>query len=150
MAFLQLRSLERRRAKLARTLADLATSTIAPGVKERVRLMIESRNARNRREWTRELAEMDAAIASAKPATKDGDRMHEQERLLLHVQEAMAEAIERSGRTRAEVATRAGYRWRSAITNYLIRDNLTLRTVATVAHAAGFRLVVKLEKLEGE
>lgn len=77
------------------------------------------------------------------------DLIYEQERLRLHLQEALAEAIERSGQTRAQVSAAAGYAHRSGITNALSTGrNLTIDRVAAIAHACGFRVTVGLEALE--
>lgn len=74
-------------------------------------------------------------------------RAYEEERLRLHVQEALAEAIERSGLARAEVARRI-HRLPSAVTQALSTGrNLTLDRAAAIAWGAGYRLVVTLEPL---
>lgn len=63
MAFLNRVGLERRRAKLAKALADLATSTIAPGTTARVRLVLEAQRVSRRVAFERELAELHAGLA---------------------------------------------------------------------------------------
>jgi transcriptional regulator with XRE-family HTH domain len=78
------------------------------------------------------------------------ERIYEQERLLLHMQERLAEAIERSGMKRAEVARRLGVN-RAFVTQILSRGRgLTVKTIASVLHATGYRLVLKLERLAAE
>lgn len=75
------------------------------------------------------------------------DRIYEEERLLLHAQEALAEALERGGTTRAKVATLC-----ETGPSYLTRvlssgQNLTLRSLAALAWACGYRLRLSLEPI---
>ncbi len=74
---------------------------------------------------------------------------YEKERLLLHLQEALAEAIARSGLSRAEIASRLT-KDRAFVTRALAGSNLTLGTVAALAWAAGFRVEVKLVLISTE
>jgi predicted XRE-type DNA-binding protein len=73
---------------------------------------------------------------------------YEQERLLLYMQERMAEAIEASGLKRSEVARLLGVS-RPYVTQLINRGyNLTLKGAASVLHATGHRLVLKLERID--
>jgi|tagenome__1003787_1003787.scaffolds.fasta_scaffold20699739_2 hypothetical protein len=73
------------------------------------------------------------------------DRIYEEERLLLEVQETIAEAIHRSGLNRTEIAERLGKN-RSFVTQALSTGrNLTLASIAGLAWAAGFRLKPTLQ-----
>lgn len=75
------------------------------------------------------------------------DRMYEQERLILYVQERLAEAVELAGIKRAEVARRLGTS-PAYVTMVLNQgQNLSLETVANFAHACGYRIVPTLEPL---
>lgn len=66
--------------------------------------------------------------------------IYEQERLLLHCQEAIASAIERGGMKRSEVAAELG-KHKSFITQALSSGrNLTISSLASLLWAAGFRL----------
>ncbi len=77
-------------------------------------------------------------------------RIYEQERLLLWMQEALAQAVADSGMKRNAVARAAGV-VKSCITTALNSgSNLTLRTAASIAFATGHRLTVGLEKLPHE
>lgn len=74
-------------------------------------------------------------------------RIYEEERLLLLVQEALAEAIEKSGLGRSQIALRLGKN-RSFVTQALSSGrNLTLASIAALAWAAGYRLRVTVSPL---
>jgi hypothetical protein len=76
-------------------------------------------------------------------------RIYEEERLLLRVQEALADAIERSQMTRAEVAARLGKN-RSFVTQALSSGrNLTLASLSALAWATGHRIEPQLARLSG-
>jgi len=65
----------------------------------------------------------------------------------MHAQEALAEAIERGGTTRARVARLCDLQ-RSNITRFLSSgQNLTLRSLAALLWACGFRLRLSLEPI---
>jgi hypothetical protein len=74
-------------------------------------------------------------------------RFYEEERLMLHVQEAIAEAHARSGMSKAAIAARAGYSHRAVVTHAMAGDSLTLRTVARLLAAMGYRLAVSIEPI---
>jgi DNA-binding phage protein len=75
------------------------------------------------------------------------NRIYEQERLQLAAQEAIAEAINRSGMTRTGVARKLGKN-RSRVTQALDSwHGLTLRSVADLLWAAGYRLDLKLTRV---
>ena len=76
--------------------------------------------------------------------------MYEEERLLLHVQEAIAEAITKSGLKNKEIADRLDKN-RSFVTQALSSGrNLTLASIAGLAWASGFRIRPELEALDKE
>ncbi len=80
-------------------------------------------------------------------ATPEARRLYEEERLILYATEAIAETIEKQGRTRAEVAKALGTS-RPNVTQLLGGSrNMTLRTLAALAHACGMRADIKLEPL---
>jgi DNA-binding phage protein len=75
------------------------------------------------------------------------ERIYEEERLLLHCQEAIAAAIEQSQMTRTQVAKRLGKN-RSFITQALSSGrNLTLHSLAALAWATGHRVQPSLQSL---
>jgi transcriptional regulator with XRE-family HTH domain len=75
------------------------------------------------------------------------DRIYEEERLLLDVQEAIANAIQESGLSRSEIAERIG-RNRSFVTQALSSGrNLTLASIAGLLWAAGFRISSRLQPI---
>jgi ribosome-binding protein aMBF1 (putative translation factor) len=75
------------------------------------------------------------------------EMMYEQERLLLQSQESIAEAIERSGLKRSELAQKLG-KDRSFVTQALSTGrNLTLSSLASLLWAAGFRLEQRIVAL---
>lgn len=76
-----------------------------------------------------------------------GTRIYEEERLILYTQEALAKAMDRSDLRRSDIALAMGVN-RAALTHELNDgSNMTLTRVAAIAHAAGYRIVPKLEKL---
>ena len=78
-------------------------------------------------------------------ATPEARRLYEEERLILYATEAIAETIEKQGRTRAEVAKALGTS-RPNVTQLLGGSrNMTLRTLAALAHACGMRADIKLK-----
>ena len=79
--------------------------------------------------------------------TPEARRLYEEERLILWATEAIAELMEKQGRTRADVAKALGTS-RPNVTQLLSGSrNMTLRTLAALAHACGMRAEVKLEPL---
>ncbi len=80
-------------------------------------------------------------------AAPEARRLYEEERLILWATEAIVELMEKQGRTRAEVATSLGTS-RPNVTQLLSGSrNMTLRTLAALAHACGMRADLKLEPL---
>ena len=80
-------------------------------------------------------------------ATPEARRLYEEERLILWATEAIAETIEEQGRTRADVAKALGTS-RPNVTQLLNGSrNMTLRTLAALAHACGMRADITLEPL---
>jgi DNA-binding phage protein len=76
-----------------------------------------------------------------------GPRVYEQERLQLAVQEAIAEALSRGKVSKSAVARATG-KGRPNVTRMLRSGrNLTLRSVADVLWAAGYRMDVKLMRV---
>ncbi len=74
-------------------------------------------------------------------------RIYEQERLQHAVQEAIAEALSRSKVSKSAVARATG-KLRPNVTRMLrAGSNLTLRTVADVLWATGYRLDLKLTRI---
>jgi hypothetical protein len=66
--------------------------------------------------------------------------IYEQERLLLHCQEAVADAIERSGLKRRQIAEELGKN-KSFVTQALSSGrNLTISSLAALMWSAGFRI----------
>lgn len=80
-------------------------------------------------------------------ATPQARRLYEEERLILWATEAIAETMEKQGRTRAAVAEALDTS-RPNVTQLLSGSrNMTLRTLAALAHACGMRVNLKLEPL---
>lgn len=74
-------------------------------------------------------------------------RLYEQERLLVWMTDELAGAIEASGLTRSEVAERLGTS-KAHITQALRGErNLTLKSIADIAWATGFRMYTVREPL---
>ena len=74
-------------------------------------------------------------------------RRYEEERLILWTTEAICEAMEDRGLTRADIAGRLGNS-RANMTQLLSGSrNMTLRTLAGLAHACGMRAKFSLEEL---
>ena len=79
--------------------------------------------------------------------TPEARRRYEQERLILWTTEAICEAMEEQGLDRAAVAAKLGTS-RANVTQLLSGSrNMTLRSLAGLAHACGMRADVSLEKL---
>lgn len=83
---------------------------------------------------------------------KSTTMIYEEERLLLHCQEAIADAIERRGMQRRAIAAQIGKN-KSFVTQALSSGrNLTLTSLASLLWAAGFRLeptLVPIAKEDG-
>ena len=80
--------------------------------------------------------------------TPEARRRYEEERLILWATEAIYEAMEDQGLNRAAVAARLGTS-RAKVTRLLSGSrNMTLRSLAGLAHACGMRADVGLEELE--
>ena len=80
-------------------------------------------------------------------ASPESRRLYEEERLILWATEAVAEAMANQGLTRAQLAEALGTS-RPNVTQLLSGSrNMTLRTLAAVAHACGARAAVQLEPL---
>ena len=78
-------------------------------------------------------------------ASPESRRLYEEERLILWATEAVAEAMANQGLTRAELAEALGTS-RPNVTQLLSGSrNMTLRTLAALAHACGARAAVQLE-----
>ena len=74
-------------------------------------------------------------------------RRYEEERLILWTTEAIWKAMDNQGLTRAELAVRLGTS-RANVTQLLSGTrNMTLRSLAGLAHACGLRADVNLEEL---
>ena len=79
--------------------------------------------------------------------TPEARRRYEQERLILWTTEAICEAMEEQGLDRAAVAGKLGTS-RANVTQLLSGSrNMTLRSLAGLAHACGMRADISLEKL---
>ena len=79
--------------------------------------------------------------------TPEARRRYEEERLILWATEAIYEAMEDQGLTRAQLAEQLGTS-RSNITQLLSGSrNMTLRSLASLAYACGLRARVDLEEL---
>ena len=80
-------------------------------------------------------------------ASPGSRRLHEEERLILWATEAVAEAMANQGLTRAQVAEALGTS-RPNVTQLLSGSrNMTLRTLAALAHACRMRVDLKIEPL---
>ncbi len=80
-------------------------------------------------------------------ATPEARRRYEEERLILWTTEAIWEAMEVQGLTRATLAERLGTS-RANVTQLLSGSrNMTLRSLARLAHACGLRAELELEEL---
>ena len=80
-------------------------------------------------------------------ASPEARRLYEQERLILWTTEAVAEAMAELGMTRAQLAEALGTS-RANVTQLLSGSrNMTLRTLAAVAHACELRAEIRLEPL---
>ncbi len=81
--------------------------------------------------------------------TPEARRLYEQERLVVWVSEALAQAMAESGLSKADLAERLGTS-RAHITQVLSGSrNMTLRTVADLAWACSQRAEVQMGPLEG-
>lgn len=79
--------------------------------------------------------------------TPEARRRYEQERLILWTTEAICEAMEKRGLNHAAIARKLGTS-RANITQLLSGSrNMTLRSLAGLAHACGFRAEIGLEEL---
>lgn len=80
-------------------------------------------------------------------ASPESRRLYEEERLILWATEAVAEAMAKQGLTRAQLADVLDTS-RPNVTQLLSGSrNMTLRTLAALAHACGMRVDLKLEPL---
>ncbi len=80
-------------------------------------------------------------------ASPESRRLYEEERLILWATEAVAKAMANQGLTRAQLAGALGTS-RPNVTQLLSGSrNMTLRTLAALAHACGARAAVQLEPL---
>lgn len=73
----------------------------------------------------------------------------EEERLVFSAAEVLAEALEARGISKSQLAAKLG-KSKAFVTQLLGGQNLTLRTMARVAHALGFRIQLKILPLEQE
>ena len=88
---------------------------------------------------------MNQAWIERQTASPESRRLYEEERLILWTTEAVAEAMARRGLTRAQLAEALGTS-RPNVTQLLSGSrNMTLRTLAAVAHACGARADIQLE-----
>ena len=79
--------------------------------------------------------------------TPEARKRYEEERLILWTTEAICEAMEEQGLTRAQLAEQLGTS-RSNITQLLSGSrNMTLRSLASLAYACGLRAGIDLEEL---
>ena len=79
--------------------------------------------------------------------TPEARRRYEAERLILQTTAAICEAMEDRGLTRADIAGEMGNS-RANVTQLLSGSrNMTLRTLAGLAHACGMRAEFRLEEL---
>ena len=93
--------------------------------------------------------ESNAGWIDRQTRTPEARRLYEQERLVLWVSEALAQAMAVSGLSKADLAERLGTS-RAHITQVLSGSrNMTLRTVADLAWACNQRAEVQMEPLEG-
>lgn len=80
-------------------------------------------------------------------SSTESRQLYEEERLILWATEAVAEAMARRGLTRAQLAEALGTS-RPNVTQLLSGSrNMTLRTLAALAHACGARADIQLEPL---
>jgi DNA-binding phage protein len=77
--------------------------------------------------------------------TPERQRTYEQERLIVDVAEAVQGLMNETGVKRAELARRMGTSRMSLHQMLSGQQNLTLRTMALMAHALGYRVSVKFE-----
>ncbi len=95
-------------------------------------------------------SDQNAAWTDRQNQSPEDRRLYEQERLILWLAEELASAIGAAGLTRREVAQKLGTS-KAHITQALSGRNLTLRTVADIAWATGFRITAAREPLrDGE
>ena len=81
--------------------------------------------------------------------TPEARRRYEEERLILWTTEAICEAMEERGLNRAAIAGKLGTS-RANVTQLLSGSrNMTLRSLAALAHACGMRAEIGLEELGG-
>lgn len=81
--------------------------------------------------------------------TPEARRRYEEERLVLWTAEVVAEAMAEAGLTRAAVAEALGIS-RANVTQLLSGSrNMTLRSLAALAHACGMRAEVRIERSRG-
>jgi transcriptional regulator with XRE-family HTH domain len=87
---------------------------------------------------------------SFRDASTTQRRLLRQEELILEVTEALADVLQKHAITRTELAHRLG-KTKGFVSQLLSGGrNLTLRTIADIADALGYRLAVKLERAEVE
>lgn len=94
-------------------------------------------------------SESDPNAAWDERQTRDAEsrRLYEQERLITWMTEELAAAIQESGLTRTQVAERLGSS-KAHVTQVLRGDrNLTLRSIADIAWATGYRIHTAREPL---
>lgn len=99
--------------------------------------------------WRRSNSESDpnAAWNERQTRTAEARRLYEHERLMTWVTEELSKAIDDSGMTRSEVAAALGSS-KSHVTQVLRGTrNLTLKSIAEIAWATGFRISVAREPL---
>jgi transcriptional regulator with XRE-family HTH domain len=93
--------------------------------------------------------ESNAGWIDRQTRTPEARRLYEQERLVLWVSEALAQAMAESGLSKADLAEKLGTS-RAHITQVLSGSrNMTLRTVADLAWACNQRAEVQMGPLEG-
>lgn len=78
-------------------------------------------------------------------ATPERRRTYEQERLIVDVAEAIQGLLDSAGMKRAELCRRTGIAPQSLHQMLSGQQNLTLRTMARIAHELGYRVSVKFE-----
>lgn len=77
--------------------------------------------------------------------TPERRRSYEQERLIVDVAEAVQGLLDKAGMKRAELGRRTGIARQSLHQMLSGQQNLTLRTMATIAHELGYRVSVSFE-----
>ncbi len=93
--------------------------------------------------------ESNAGWIDRQTRTPEARRLYEQERLVLWVAEALAQAMADSGLSKADLAEKLGTS-RAHITQVLSGSrNMTLRTVADLAWACNHRAELQMGPLEG-